>query len=89
MAATALLGQARGVCMPVLGVFVLVVPVMLLLTAVLALGHLGPAGWLLALLLVLAVLSVCVLAGGWLRARWRATKKPVTVVPRRERPRGV
>lgn len=56
------------VCLGVFGVLVLVGPAMLLVAAVLALGAHGPAGWLLAVLLVLAVAAVTVLAG---RSAWR------------------
>lgn len=55
-------------CLGVFGVLVLVGPAMLLITAVLALGSHGPAGWLLALLLVLTVVAATVLGG---RAAWR------------------
>ena len=59
------------VCLGVFGVLVLVGPAMLLITAVLALGSHGPAGWLLAVLLVLAVVAVTVLCGRTLWRWWR------------------
>lgn len=53
------------------GVLVLIGPAMLLIAAVLALGAQGPAGWLLALLLVLTVVATVVLCGRTVWRWWR------------------
>lgn len=58
------------------GLLGLLLPVMLLVTAVQALGAHGPGGWLLALLLVVAIGVAAVWLVNRVVAWWRSTKAP-------------
>lgn len=75
-------------CLGVFGLLGMLLPVLLLLSAVRALGSHGPAGWLLAALLVAAVFTVSVWLANRTLAWWRSTKAPERVErgPRQDRP---
>ena len=66
-------------CLGVFGLLGMLLPVLLLLSAVRALGAHGPAGWLLAALLVAAVFAVSVWLANRTLAWWRSTKAPARV----------
>lgn len=63
-------------CLGVFALLGLLLPVLLLVSAVLALGAHGPGGWLLAVLLVASVLAAVVWLAGRARLWWRSTKAP-------------
>lgn len=63
-------------CLGVFGLLGMLLPVLLLVTAVRALAAYGPAGWLLAALLVAAVFAASVWLANRTLAWWRSTKAP-------------
>ena len=63
-------------CLGVFGLLGMLLPVLLLVTAVRALGTHGPAGWLLAALFVAAVFAASVWLANRTLAWWRSTKAP-------------
>ena len=72
-------------CFPVLVGLVVLGPVLLLLSAALRLGSHGPAGFLAAVLLVMATVLLAARAAGRAGRWWRSTKAPaiVEIGPRR------
>ena len=57
--------------------FLLVAPLLMLATAVVALAQHGPLGWLAAVLLVVTVVLVLRWTTRWCLRWWRSTKAPV------------
>ena len=71
-------------CLGVFGLLGMLLPVLLFMSAVRALGSHGPAGWLLAGLFVAAVFTVSVWLANRTLAWWASTKAPERV-PRQDR----
>ena len=63
--------------------FLLVAPLLMLATAVVALAQHGPLGWLAAVLLVVTVVLVLRWTTRWCLRWWRSTKAPVKVTSTR------
>ena len=70
--------------------FLLMAPLLMLVTAVVALVQLGPLGWVAAVLLVVATVVVLRWTSVWCLRWWRSTKAPERPpVPAKARPSSV